>query len=274
LIVIGADMSTTASPTDRGQLEQLVRIRTGVRAVLTLGVAASIAANVLHAQPTIVGRAIAAWSPLALLLTVELISRVPVDRRALSALRMTATAAIAGIAAWVSYTHMVGVATRYGEQPTSAHLLPLSVDGLVVVASISLVEIAGRLRALHGLTATADQRPVQQADTEPAPPADVQATAPDAGPSEGTAGPATPTPTPAPAPAPAPAVSRTRRARTTPGRVSLDELLPIGQTVAQELTAQGKTLSRRALQAGLRERGHSLSTDRATELLTRLESAA
>ena len=108
--------TTTSTP-------NLTRIRAGVRVVLAMGVAASIAANVLHAQPTAVGRAIAAWSPLALLLTVELISRVPVDRRALSGLRMTATGTIAGIAAWVSYWHMVSVATRYGEATTSAHLL-------------------------------------------------------------------------------------------------------------------------------------------------------
>lgn len=141
-------MSSTNIPTPAGprlDVEQLERLRNGVRAVLVLGVAASVAANVLHAEPTIVGRAIGAWSPLALLLTVELISRVPVYRPSLSALRMTATAVIAGIAAWVSYWHMVSVAARNGESATSAHLLPLSVDGLVVVASISLVEIAARL---------------------------------------------------------------------------------------------------------------------------------
>jgi Protein of unknown function (DUF2637)/HTH domain len=142
-------MTSTVAPTSAGRiapdLERLHRIRDGVRAVLILGVAASVAANVLHAEPTIVGRAIGAWSPLALLLTVELISRVPVHRPSLSALRMTATAVIAGIAAWVSYWHMVSVAARNGESVTSAHLLPLSVDGLVVVASISLVEIAARL---------------------------------------------------------------------------------------------------------------------------------
>jgi hypothetical protein len=131
---------------------QLHRIRNGVRAVLALGVAASVAGNVLHAQPTLVGRAIAAWSPLALLLAVELISRVPVHKLILSILRMLSTAAIAGIAAWVSYGHMVSVAQHHGENSTSAHLLPLSVDGLVVVASVSLVEIAARL---HHATTTA-----------------------------------------------------------------------------------------------------------------------
>jgi hypothetical protein len=41
---------------------------------------------------------------------------------------------------------MVAVATRYGETGASPYLLPISVDGLVVVASVSLVELAGRIR--------------------------------------------------------------------------------------------------------------------------------
>jgi hypothetical protein len=115
--------------------------------MVTLGVAASIAANVLHARPNLISQIIAAWPPLALLLTVELISRVPAHRRSLAVLRFLATATIAGIAAWVSYWHMKGVAARYGETDAAAsYLLPISVDGLVVVASISLVEITGRIR--------------------------------------------------------------------------------------------------------------------------------
>lgn len=130
-------------------LRQLRRVRWAVRSVLTLGVAASVAANILHADPNPIAQAIAAWPPLALLLTVELISRVPVYRRSLAAVRLGATATIAGIAAWVSYWHMAGVAARYGETGAAPYLLPLSVDGLVVVASVSLVELAGRLRAIQ-----------------------------------------------------------------------------------------------------------------------------
>jgi hypothetical protein len=104
-----------------------------------------VVANVLHARDNPISQAIAAWPPLALLLTVELISRVPVHRRSLAFARMAATATIAGIAAWVSYWHMVGVAARYGETGASPYLLPLSVDGLIVVASICLVELGGRI---------------------------------------------------------------------------------------------------------------------------------
>ena len=129
-------------------LPQLRRVRWAVRATLVLGVAASVVANVLHALDNPISQAIAAWPPLALLLTVELISRVPVHRRSLAFCRLLATAIIAGIAAWVSYWHMAGVAARYGETGASPYLLPLSVDGLIVVASICLVELGGQIATL------------------------------------------------------------------------------------------------------------------------------
>src|SRR3954447_13491834 len=158
-------------PTDRGVvpvvvLQHLRRVRWAVRATLFLGVAASVVANVLHALDNPISQSIAAWPPLALLLTVELISRVPVHRRWLAAARLLATATIAGIAAWVSYWHMAGVASRYGETGASPYLLPLSVDGLIVVASICLVELGGRISTLENAA-----EPVAEPAVTPAPPA-------------------------------------------------------------------------------------------------------
>ncbi|MFC7545546.1 DUF2637 domain-containing protein [Plantactinospora sp. GCM10030261] len=153
-------------------LPQLRRVRWAVRATLALGVAASVTANILHAQENPISQAIAAWPPLALLLTVELISRVPVHRRVLAFARFAATAIIAGIAAWVSYWHMVGVAARYGETGASPYLLPLSVDGLIVVASICLVELGGRISAAETERATrleTERSPVTEAERPPAP---------------------------------------------------------------------------------------------------------
>jgi DNA-binding transcriptional ArsR family regulator len=129
-------------------LKRLKRIGWAVRGVFVLGIAASLAGNVLHAEHDAISQAISAWSPLALLLTVELISRVPVRKGSAAYIRLAATTVIAGIAAWVSYWHMAGVASHYGETGASPFLLPFSVDGLIVVASISMVEIGGRVRAL------------------------------------------------------------------------------------------------------------------------------
>lgn len=136
----GVDRVPAPDPVPR-----LKRIRWAVRGVLFLGVTVSVIANVLHANDNVVSRAIAAWPPLALLLTIELIGRVPVASRALSVTRIGATTVIAGIAAWVSYWHMAGVASRYGEVGAAPYLIPFSVDGLIVVASVCLVELGGRI---------------------------------------------------------------------------------------------------------------------------------
>ena len=146
---------------------QLIRVRWGVRGALVLGVAASVAANVLHALPNLISQAIAAWPPLALLLTVELISRIPVHRQSLAVVRLAATASIAGIAAWVSYWHMAGVAARYGEVGAAPYLIPLSVDGLIVVASICLVELTGRIQLVaSNPVPVVVTKPVTTADTK------------------------------------------------------------------------------------------------------------
>jgi hypothetical protein len=141
-----------------------------VRAALVLGIAASIAANVLHAEPNTVARLIAAWPPAALLITLELIARVPVHRRSLAAVRFVATTTIGGIAAWVSYWHMAAVAQRYGETGAAPYLIPISVDGLVVVASVCLVELAGRLRDVESAHAeTGTEATKAAAPAEPSP---------------------------------------------------------------------------------------------------------
>jgi DNA-binding CsgD family transcriptional regulator len=45
---------------------------------------------------------------------------------------------VAGIAAYASYSHMRHLALAYGQDATVATLLPISVDGLMVVATIAL----------------------------------------------------------------------------------------------------------------------------------------
>ncbi|MEU1813495.1 DUF2637 domain-containing protein [Micromonospora aurantiaca (nom. illeg.)] len=147
---------------------QLQRMQWAVRATLVLGVAASVTANILHAQPNPISQTIAAWPPLALLITVELVTRIPVDRRALGIIRIVAASAIAAIAAWISYHHMVGVVARYGETGTVPYLLPLSVDGLIIVASVSLVELAARRReAEHPPRVVAAQTPPAPSPGQP-----------------------------------------------------------------------------------------------------------
>jgi len=162
------------------ELSQLKRLRWTVRLVLALGVAASVAANVLHARNNPISQVIAAWPSVAFLLTVELTSRIPLSRPLLAAVRISATAVIAGIAGWVSYWHMVGVAGRYGETNDSAHLLPFTVDGLIVVASVSLVELGARIASFSAKVEQVAAEPAVEPAPVPAPPAVAPVAAPPA----------------------------------------------------------------------------------------------
>lgn len=49
---------------------------------------------------------------------------------------------VAGIAATVSYLHIVNLALRFGQEPLAAYLLPVSIDGLVAVSSLALLRSA------------------------------------------------------------------------------------------------------------------------------------
>ncbi|TCB91640.1 DUF2637 domain-containing protein [Micromonospora zingiberis] len=277
---------------------QLIRMQWAVRATLALGVAASVTANILHAQPNPISQTIAAWPPLALLITVELVTRIPVHHRALGAIRIVAATAIAAIAAFISYHHMVGVVARYGETGTVPYLLPLSVDGLIIVASVSLVELAARRREAEKTPATP-----ATASTAPAAPASVEQPA-----NPGDAGPARPIPTPERQSADAdtphlevvlnpdhrptadPSAEGTRLHHDPDSALHEDDvpdveddtnedvdlaadlvpLLPAARTARDQLVRDGHTVSRDALARRLRHNGHSIRNSGVSELLTAL----
>ena len=282
------------------ELAQLRRFQWAVRATLALGVAASVCANVLHAQHNIIAQTIAAWPPLALMLSVELISRVPVYRRALAGLRILATVSIAGIAAYVSYFHMAAVVLRYGEQQPNPYLLPISVDGLIVVASVSLVELAGRVRAVRetlagvqetGHPANDEAPPILSPAQQPvdlasgnghvpaAPPVKTLAESPTPTPHLSSMGPPVATETVSPSPATAsPEPAAIDREDNPDGGRDRDvdpevaALLPAARVARDALQQEGRSLTRDSLAAQLRRDGHTIRTSRVSVLLNLLRN--
>jgi hypothetical protein len=126
-------------------LDRLRRMQWILRAALAFALLISMATNILHAEHDPVAQGIAAWSPVALFVAIEVMMRVPIRSKLRAGLRIIATAAIAGIAAWISYWHMVGVVARY-EHSEVPYMLPLSVDGLILVLSVSLFDVANQIR--------------------------------------------------------------------------------------------------------------------------------
>ncbi|MET8152585.1 helix-turn-helix domain-containing protein [Actinoplanes sp. NPDC049668] len=121
-----------------------------------LGGSVSIAANVAHSYVPPAG-APAEWTPqtgavigsifwpVALFVATEILARVawPTGRR-WTALRFLGLLPVALVAALVSYKHGSGLLTFYGEDVLTAHLGPLAVDGLMVMASAALLATARR----------------------------------------------------------------------------------------------------------------------------------
>ncbi len=59
--------------------------------------------------------------------------------------------AVAAFAAVVSYSHIYGLGRAHGQDGTAARLLPLSVDGLILAASLVLMHEARNDRAAPAL---------------------------------------------------------------------------------------------------------------------------
>lgn len=113
--------------------------RSRLLAVLWAAGAVSVACNVLAAEPTLVGRMVAAWPPVALLLVVEVLARSTMPTGRVRWAAIGGAVLVAAVAAIASFHHMNAVALAAGESELVAWLFPLSVDGLAVVASVALL---------------------------------------------------------------------------------------------------------------------------------------
>jgi Protein of unknown function (DUF2637) len=68
--------------------------------------------------------------------------RLPSGDRLILGAAAAAVTAVAGFAAVVSYSHIYDLARAHGQAGTAARLLPLSVDGLIVAASLVMLHEA------------------------------------------------------------------------------------------------------------------------------------
>lgn len=107
------------------------------RSVFGAGVVVSLAANVMASQHTPLGIAIGLWVPVAFLASMALLENVPA-RGLAGKLRFAAILFLALIAGWVSYWHLVEVATAGGADVLTSHLLPLTVDVMMTLAGTAL----------------------------------------------------------------------------------------------------------------------------------------
>jgi DNA-binding transcriptional ArsR family regulator len=146
-----------------------------------LGGLVSIAANVAHSYVPPAGAAPgwrpplgdvveAVFWPIALFVAIEILARTAWPHGARwVVVRFLGLLPVAVVAAIVSYGHLSGLLGHYGESTLTAHLGPLAVDGLMVMASSALMATAPG-RSLDAATAEsieADTTPDIVADSTP-----------------------------------------------------------------------------------------------------------
>ena len=136
-------------------LKQLNRLRWVVLAVVLAGIGASIAMNILHAPDSLAARLVSAGPPIAVFAAIELIARIPSSGRWTTAARITGAAVIAIGAASISYAQQRAAVIGLGFAEWEATIWPTIIDGLMIVASVSLVEVVRLIRNMTNVEAPA-----------------------------------------------------------------------------------------------------------------------
>lgn len=133
------------------KLGRFARLRWVCRLIIAAVTAASIWANVLNAGHSTAAIAIHVFPPLLVFTGFEIISRVPFhkeDRWYMKWSRAIGALGISGISAWLSYWNQNAAFHRYADAQT-AYLLPLAIDGMMIIASVTLMVLNARIEQIE-----------------------------------------------------------------------------------------------------------------------------
>lgn len=132
------------------------------------GFVTSAGGNVLHALEAAIGThwvtitisvVIAVLIPAIFGFMFEIASRVLFRKEAHWLMKLIAFAgagAISGITAWNSYFHQRDAFIHFGDR-TQATLLPLAIDGLMIIGSVYLIELGFQIRDLEAFIAAGNK---------------------------------------------------------------------------------------------------------------------
>ena len=108
--------------------------RIAAMSVFGAGAFASLAANIMAANPTLVGWTVGAFPALMLLGSLYLLENSTTHPTWIR----WAIFPVVAVAAWMSYWHIVEVVLDAGESPFTAHLFPIIIDLPMAIASAAL----------------------------------------------------------------------------------------------------------------------------------------
>jgi hypothetical protein len=140
------------TPMER-KIRYFVHLRWACRLMVLLATGTSIWANWLHSEQMWIPIGINILPPLIVLAGFEFTSRVPPwegpwyhPRRWVRPLAMVG---ITGIGAWLSYWHQNEAFLTYSRDKQTAMLLPLAIDGLMIIASVAVLDLNVRIDQLQ-----------------------------------------------------------------------------------------------------------------------------
>jgi hypothetical protein len=125
------------------------RLRWLVFITVVAFIAASVVVNVCNAPHSFVAQGIAALPPVAAFAAIELMSRIPATHWLIAVGRVLGALVVGSVAMWLSFNHQRSYLQHIGYDHSSAGAFPVLVDGLMLVATLSLVEVVRALRTLE-----------------------------------------------------------------------------------------------------------------------------
>lgn len=162
------------------KLSLLLKLKKLCAGAVIFGFVTSAGGNVLHAVETSIGRVwgevaisivLAILIPMIFGIMFEIASRVFFRKEAALVMKLIAfagAAGISGITAWNSYFHQRDAFSHFGDE-TQAFLLPLAIDGLMIIGSVYLIELGFQVRDLEAwIAAGGNVRKIR--DETPTPP--------------------------------------------------------------------------------------------------------
>jgi uncharacterized protein DUF2637 len=144
---------------DRVELRYYRRMWLLVSAVTMAGLGLTMALNVMHAPNTLAGHLIGGFPPVAVLGCLELISRIPQTSKLFSFVRIVSTIGVTAMAFWISYGQQRAYILDQGFEADHANIYPLIIDGAMVVAALSLVEVSRKVRELRSALLDREAKP-------------------------------------------------------------------------------------------------------------------
>ena len=142
------------------ELREFRRLWIFVTVVTVLLVAATVTLNVMHAPGGIVAHSIGGLAPVLLFACIEFIAHIPATSRWLAFGRISATVVVAGIAFSISWQQQVNFMSSVGYVGWTVYAYPVMIDGVMLVAVLSLVEVTRKVRLVRSALADLIDEPV------------------------------------------------------------------------------------------------------------------